>query len=126
MNTKLTTLFGSKDVAVTFDDGRQDTLAVRQFKVKEYPALLPFVTDEITMCARACSKPRSLIESLCPASYQAVFDAMKEANADGFFSYAARQIEANLKNLPPEMLEKLVKGELNSSTRSATLPPPAA
>jgi len=125
MDHKLTTLFGKKDVAVIFDDGRKETLSVRQFKVGEYATLLPSAGDEIGLCALAAGKPRKIIESLCPASYEAVFKAMKEANAEGFFTFAARQIEANLKNLPPAMLEKLISGNANSSRHSPTVPPPA-
>ncbi|HEV2331195.1 MAG TPA: hypothetical protein VGY56_20630 [Verrucomicrobiae bacterium] len=117
---KNTTLFGKKDVKVLFEDGHEETLSVRQFVVREYHTLLPLVSDEIALCAHACDRPRAAIESLAPASYQAVFDAMKEANAEGFFTYATRQIEANLKLLPPAMLEKLI-GLPNSSMSSANL-----
>lgn len=124
MDSKLTTLFGKKEIEVTFNDGRQETLAVRQFIVAEYPRLLPSASDEIGLCALACGKPRKLIETLTPASYEAVFQAMREANAEGFFTYADRQIKTNLKNLPPAMLEKLISGAGNSSTPSPTVPPP--
>ena len=35
MDPELTTLFGKKEIAVTFDDGKQETLSVRRNKLRE-------------------------------------------------------------------------------------------
>lgn len=122
------TLFGGADVAVTFEDGRAATLKVRQFKVREYRALFPLLEDEIGLCARATDQPRAAVESLAPASFEAVYATMREVNGGGFFCFARRQLERgaeNLRNLPPDMVEKIMARASASSAPSPLLPPPA-
>lgn len=129
MDPKNTTLFGGCEIKALFEDGRAETLNVRQFKLREYQSLFPLMDDEIGLVARAISKPRNVVETLSPESYEALFTAVKEANAKGFFLFAARQLErgaATLRSLPAEVVEQvLARGKAASSLPSPILPPPA-
>ena len=96
---KTTTLFGGKEINVVHDGGKTGTLTVRQFKLVEYPRLLPLLDNEMELCAAACmngdSRSSSLrdIQSLTPESYEAVYAAVREVNAKGFFTWSARQLQ---------------------------------
>jgi hypothetical protein len=132
MDTKSATLFGGKTFTVTFEDDTSGEITVRQFKVREYATVFPVADNEIELLARACSVPRQKIETLRPESYELLQAALQEVNAQGFFAYAARQMEraqSSLKNLPPAMLEKIMgatRPPSISSMSSPTIPPPAA
>jgi hypothetical protein len=114
------TLFGGKELSVAFSDTRQDTLKVRQFKVKEYQTAFRLIDDEIGLVALACDRPRAIIEELVPQSYEAVHQAMQEVNANGFFIFAGRAMKRaseNLAALPPEALERVLNKQSGSPKR---------
>ena len=137
MNTQDDTLFGGRPVSVVLEDKSTDTFTVRQFRLKEYKSLLPIMDDEIALVATACDKTRPQLELVQPASYEALHKAMREVNAEGFFTFAARRTEAGQREIrlmldagvPIERImaasQALVKNATSSSP-SRTLPPSAA
>ena len=119
-----TTLFGQQVLTVQFEDGAAGEITVRQLKLREYPAAVRLWGDEFAFAALCCGVTAAQLQTLLPADYERVQAAVQEVNQEGFFIFAARQEKRaaeNLKNLPPEMVEKIL-----SSRLSATLPPPAA
>ena len=123
-----TTLFGKKTLSVKYEDGRAGELDIHQLKLRQYSAALPLIDDEIGLVALCSGGQRGVIEALHPDSFEAAIAAVKEVNEKGFFTYAGRAMERaarNLKNLPPEILEKvLARGA--SSMLSPASPPRAA
>jgi hypothetical protein len=140
MDAKLNTLFGGSQMIVQIDveseTPKTETVKVRQFKLLEYPALLPQMQDELQLCALAISKNRQFIESLKPESYEALQQAVRDINAKGFFAFAGRQADGGhaliagllMHDVPPEKIQQMLTS-LNrkgiSSTPSSTAPPPA-
>jgi hypothetical protein len=124
MQTQNDTLFGQRVLPVKYEDGRDGELTVTQFKLKQYPAAVLALDDELALVALATGGQRGVIEALHPTSFEAAIAAVKEVNADGFFRFAARQMERaaeNLKNLPPDMVEKLLQKRLTSLAPSPGL-----
>ena len=136
MNAKNYTFFRGKTVSVVLEDGVTAIFTVRQFRLREYKALLPKTGDEIELVAAACGKTRAEIEAVQPASYEALYAALKEVNADGFFTFAARRMadgQREIQNmldagLPADKVMDMLAaaGRAISSTPSRPLPPPAA
>ena len=130
------TLFGGKTVPVVFESGATEELHVRQIKLVEYRALVALLDDEFGLVARVTGKKRAEIETLQPESYQLVFDAVREVNEKGFFTFTRRQQNAGNENLaglvaagmPLETVVQLVGAmtKRNSPGSSATMPPPVA
>ena len=117
-----TTLFGGRDLPVKFEDGKEAILTVRQLRLRDYQKALLVMDDEIGLTALVCDAKRGVIEALHPDSYEAAFKAVQEVNKEGFFVFAARQAEraaVNLRNLPPELVEKMI------SSRLSPISPPA-
>lgn len=118
------TLFGKKVVEVIFEDSRQGEFTVNQLKLKDYPAAMKLLDDEFGFAAIVCGVNRGLIEALHPESYERVNAAVREVNANGFFTYAARQNERaaeNLRNLPPELIEKMISSRLPATSPRAAV-----
>ena len=137
MNTQNDTLFGGRSVAVILEDKTTDTFTVRQFRLKEYQSLLPVIEDEIELVARACDKARAAFDLVTPASYEALHKAMREVNADGFFTFVSRRTEAGQREIRAMLdlgvpIEQIMAAGLNltkkgtSSPPSRTAPPSAA
>jgi hypothetical protein len=136
MDLKTITLNGGKPVIVLVDDNSPEpkpiTLNVRQFKVREYPTLAPYMNNELELCARACTKPRAFIESLTPDSFEVVCAAVWEVNGSGFFTWSERQLkrgnqmisELVHRGVSAEKVVELLQQSI-SSTPSRTVPPPA-
>lgn len=131
------TLFGGVEITVYLDDGSKEpkpqTVTVRQFKLKEYPALLPYAENKFELAARATQKPRAFIETLLPASFTELADKVREVNAAGFFDFAAGEQEAGSRliaqliqhGLPLEKITELLKaGGTVSSGSFLNVPPP--
>ena len=117
------TLFGQRVLTVTFEDGRTAEMTIKQFRLKQYQQAFPLLDDELGLVALGAGVARGIIEALHPKSFEAAYAALKEVNADGFFIWSARQMErgaASMKNLPPELLEKVIA---QSQRRSPLLPP---
>jgi hypothetical protein len=125
------TLFGQRVLNVTFEDGHTAEMTIKQFKLRQYQQAFPLLDDEIGLVALAAGAARGVIEGLHPKSFEAAVAAVKEVNADGFFIWCGRQMErgaASMRNLPPELLEKVIAQTKRSplSTSSPLLPPTAA
>ncbi len=126
---KLTTLLGGKTIPVQFEDGTVGELKVRQFRLKDYELAFSLLADEIGLLALNAGQARQYIETLSPESFEAAFGVLKEINAGGFFSSAARRFARqaeNLRTMPPEIVERFIaKHTTASPTRSPIMPPPA-
>lgn len=106
-------------------------ITVHQLKLGQYPEALRMMENEIAFTQFCCSarataddgqtwRPIRVLE-LHPDTYVPVQRAAEELNRDGFFGYAGRQAERtaiNLRNLPPDVIEKLISQQL-----SRILPP---
>jgi hypothetical protein len=122
------TLFGSRILPVTFEDGRTAEMTIKQFKLRQYQQAFPLLDDEIGLIALGAGVARGVIEALHPDSFEAAYTALKEVNAQGFFIWSARQMErgaASMKNLPPELLEKMMAKNPTLPMPSPPLPPSA-
>lgn len=109
------TLFGSRVLQVTFEDGRAGEMTIHQFRLKQYQQAFPLLDDELGLVALAAGSTRGVIEALHPKSFEAAYTALKEVNAEGFFTWSERQMArgaANLRNLPPEMLERVLQNQV--------------
>lgn len=129
MNPKNITLAGGVTIKARFEDGHEEDLLVRQFKIKQWPLAYPKSDDEFELVAVATGKTRAQIEELTPDSYNQAHKAMLEVNAEGFFPYASRRREkdsAALALLPPELLQKVMGEKFISSMPSPIIPPPRA
>ena len=129
-NTEKTiTLLGGKTIAVQFESGTPGELKIRQFRLAEYEDAFRAHDDEFALVARACGRTREFIQTLAPESYEQALATVREVNAHGFFAFAARRLEraaANLKQLPAELVEKMIERQkATSPMRSPILPPPA-
>lgn len=105
------TLFGSRTLPVTFEDGRTAEMVIKQFRVKQYQQAFPLLDDEMGLVALAAGCVRAEVEALHPKSFEHAYAALKEVNAEGFFIWSQRQMErgaAGMRNLPPELLEKVI------------------
>lgn len=125
------TLFGGRTLSVTFEDGRPGEMTIKQFRLRQYQQAFPLLDDEIGLVALASATARGLVEALHPKSFEAAYAAVKEVNADGFFIWSARQMERganSMRNLPPELLEKVMARGKPSilMTQSPPSPPNAA
>jgi hypothetical protein len=126
---KTITLLGGKTIDVHFENGERGELKLRQFRLAEYEDIFRVHDDEFALVARACGQPRELVQTLAPESYELALATVREVNANGFFAFAARRLEraaANLRQLPAELVEKILERQKSTSlTRSPILPPPA-
>lgn len=129
--SKNDTLHGGREVPVKIfgaEPGKilEEKFFVRQFRVKEYPALRPLYLDEIALVAKACDKAVDVIGNVLPESYEELQKATREVNERGFFTYMVRQLQValeDMQSIPPELLQlQLQKSAL--PTPSRTLPQP--
>lgn len=131
------TLMGGRDLTVAHADGSTETVHVRQLPLRDYERAWALLEDEIAWTAYCVAGPdgpagpprtRAWAESLTPASYEALYAAAREVNAQGFFAWSGRRqarLEAQqaralelLAQLPPEA-QKLA---LEVGSRAATSP----
>lgn len=125
MDHKTITLNGGNSVPVIFEDGRTETLTVKQFRLKDYSLIFPMADDELALVAFAVGQPKGVAETLTPESFEVLLAVVKEVNKHGFFCYADRQraerVET-MRTMPPAVLEKIM-AKFTSSTPSPTWPP---
>jgi hypothetical protein len=123
------TLFGQRVLQVVFEDGREAELTIKQFRLREYQAALQLIEDEIGLVTLACGGKRGVVEALHPKSFELAYAALKEVNAEGFFTWSERQLArgaANMRNLPPEMVERMLAKFVPSAKPLPGSPPSAA
>jgi hypothetical protein len=123
------TLFGSRTLHVTFEDGRKAEIKISQFRLRQYQQAFPLLDDELGLVALASNNPRGVIEALHPASFEEAIKAVREVNAEGFFTFAERRMErgaASMRNLPPEILERLLQAKRFPSPPLSPPSPPIA
>ena len=104
-------------------------MTIHQLKLRQYQQAFPLLDDELGLVALASGSTRGVIEALHPKSFEAAWRALQEVNADGFFCWSARQMErgaASMKNLPPELLEKVLAQGRSASSRPSPASPPTA
>lgn len=115
-----------------YADGSSEELSLRQLPLRDYPAALRLLDDEIALTALLAGRDRAWAERLTPASYEALYAVTKELNANGFFAWSARQLERQraeqaraleaLAVLPPDALEAAYKlGVANTSPTSSPM-----
>jgi len=124
-------LYG-RPIPVTLKDKKTDTFTVREFLVEEYQALIPQIENEFALVARACDRDLAVILTVLPRDYEKLHTAMREVNADGFFTFVGRRMAAGQREVKllleagvplPEVMA-LVRGN-GSSKPSPTSPQPA-
>jgi hypothetical protein len=137
---KIITLFGGTSLTVVHEDQSTETIRVRQLRMFEYEKGMPMVLDEIALTAYCCSLDatpevpcsKEWIMTLHPKSYEDVRAKVQEVNAQGFFPYADRKQQIEMKaneqwirmaaELPPEVLENVAK--IGTSALRTSLPRP--
>lgn len=153
MDPKLETLNAGRRLTARFNDGTTAEVRVRQLPLGDYERAFALLDDEIALTAFCCGlqTPDSRLQTcsrtwaaggsadlsakqqahpgLTPDSYEELYAAAQEVNANGFFAWSARrrareeqraaaQIEAMAK-LPPEALAEAMKfGASTSPTGS--------
>lgn len=128
MNNKTETLFGGRPVKVLLLDGTTAEFTVRQLNLGEYQRAMTLIEDEIALTALICGHDKKWADTLAPESYEALFTAAQEVNANGFFAFAARRQKRAadelqtmlpvLASMSPEAIQKAVQMGLNSQTTS--------
>jgi len=124
---KTDTLLG-RTIKVKFEDGSEAEISVRQLRIGEYKKAFGSIGDEIAIVAIATDQPKSRIETLTPGSYEDIQAAVQEVNANGFFSYAGRQMAAatrNLATLPADVLQVALKQFTSQTSSPASRAPQA-
>jgi len=128
-----TTLFGGRTITVRLEptapgaEPATETFTVRQFKLREYPALLPLLDDDIGLVSIAINKTREQTLAIMPDSFEELYKAMREANEKGFFTFAARRIEETTRmmaGLAPETIQAVMRASASSPQLQTTPPPP--
>jgi hypothetical protein len=115
------TLFGQRTLHVKFEDGRDAEMTIHQLKLRQYQQAFPLLDDEIGLVALAAGAARGVIEALHPKSFELAVAALQEVNSEGFFTWSERQMARgakSMKNLPPEMLEKVLAATQKRSPSS--------
>jgi hypothetical protein len=124
MNTseKTIALAGGKTVTLLIANGPDQNIFVRQLPLRDYDAAFKLLNDEIGLTAFCALSPadgkpmpKETLFDYSPENYEALFEAAKEVNANGFFLYSARRLRReeaeNLhwariaSELPPETLK---------------------
>ena len=126
----ITLLLGKTTVPVQRETGETGELTVNQFRLRDYPEAFRLLDDEIGLAGKACGQSRQQMETLTPESFEHVLAQVREVNAQGFFTFASRQLEKSagtLRNLPPALVERIFAGiKPVSPPPSSIVPPPAA
>jgi len=137
MKNQTDTLFGGRLVTAAFENGESAPVRVRQLRLAEYEKALALEPDEIAFVLFACDlgaggpMPAS---PPTPKSYEALYAAVREVNAEGFFPYSRRRAEraaqeqkatlAMMADLPPETIKlAMEKGLTQQQSRSPTSSP---
>jgi len=127
-DTKLTTLLGGQTRMATLEDGSQEEIVIRQLPLRDYPKAFELLGDEIGLMAFICGKPRAQFEKIAPVCYEDVQAIAREVNEKGFFSYAARrqnEVAAQVKNLPPDLLNQALSRFTSPTPSPLSQRPPA-
>lgn len=82
----------SDPIEVQTEDGRTDSVTVRELRVSEYPKALGLydVDNESGILTLACDRPPGWADTLTPASYSAIAAAFQEVDQH-FFARAVRR-----------------------------------
>jgi hypothetical protein len=124
MNPDLTTLYGGTTISVAFEPAgaesgapnaalRAREIRVRQIPISDYETGFALAGDEIALVGFLCGQDKAWARSLTPESYEAVLAAGQEANARGFFAFAARRAEELAKREQAAMLVGLQLAQEN-------------
>jgi IS5 family transposase len=92
-NEKMQTLLGYSEVAVTFTNGEQGTVKVRQLPVRQLAAYLLKIDDEAGAVELFTNQPEGWADTLTLASFEAVLAEGEKLNSDSFFAWLRRRVE---------------------------------
>ncbi|MCX8090592.1 MAG: hypothetical protein N3I86_06590 [Verrucomicrobiae bacterium] len=123
--TKTAALF-VRQHTVVFEDGRSERLELKPLPLREYPHAFAALDDELALTGILAGRDRAWVETLTPASYEALYAELERLNARGFFAWSERQQARNalvqrrtleaLATLPPEALEAAARlGQASTS-----------
>lgn len=90
---KILALFQNKKITVMLEDGKTEEVTVSQFKIREYDRAFDLADDEFGLVELACGKEKGWSQTIHPESFEALYAAVEEVNAKGFFGWCARKRE---------------------------------
>lgn len=115
----MNTLLNGVEVTVSKNDGSQEVVTVRQFKVKEYDSAFSKIDDEIGLVALAIDKPLDFVGEVSPESYEELQSKVREINEKGFFVYSSRKQERIMNRIKSASKEMIAAAAEKTSKPSA-------
>ncbi len=115
------TLMNSVEVEVIREDGKTQTIVVKQIPLRKYDAAFKATDNEMALAAIACDTDAEWVLGLTPASYEKLQAAVMEVNAGGFFDYAKRRqskLVESLNAIRPEMVRIVADAAAKTSSDS--------
>lgn len=118
---KLEGLMG-RDITVVLASGQTEDITVRELSVREWQKFASIIDDEAALIDAAADKQDGFSTLLTPESFTTAAQVVREMNRH-FFGWAARKVQTQLSQLPPELAIRMVK---TFSPTSATKPAASA
>ena len=114
---------GGAEIEVTFNDGRREIVKIRQLPLRLMAEYGRAHGEEDKLIALFADRDAGWVESLTQESQEAVIEIGEQLNADPFFRWTRRRLEAARRLEPLNALVSASAKSASPSAPAAAIPP---